>query len=256
MNGELYQLLRLVLYVKDSMRGSKGAEFKRCGYEHVLTFSFSPDIDPCAGKKCNDESGWVEGLEKRKLKAVNLLCLFEKNDPKLAGFANAEKQGIVTEYEDGTRTIWTSKWAFNKERKGWAVYYIEKKRDGLSDADFIYLNCRDEFEEVLLDIRELAQRIGARHFAQLFGSAYEALTSPEEPSLPEWSRDTMPGLNGDALRLYAAASRADVFGGMGSWNDDPSGMAYAEGLSDEYDRLSNALYVVIRKAVMTAANSW
>ena len=255
MNGELYQLLRLVLYVKDSMRGRE-PEFKRCGYEHVMSFTFSPDIDPCAGKKCNDEASWIEGLEKRKLKAVNLLCLFEKNDPKFAGFANAEKQGIVTEYEDGTRTIWIPKRAFNKAKKGWATYYIEEEWAGLSDADFIYLNCRDEFEEVLLDIQDLAQTIGARHFAQVFESAYDCLTAPEEPSIPGWAQGTMPSLSSESLRLYAAASRADVFGGMGSWNDDPSGMAYAKGLSDEYDRLSNALYTVIRMAVMTAVNSW
>ena len=255
MNGELYQLLRLALYMKDSMRGNKGSEFKRIGYEHGMSFSFSPDSGPGAEEKCYDARLWVEGLERRKLKAVNLLCFFEKNDPKLAGFSNAEKQGIVTEYESGTKTIWIAKWAYNKAQKGWMTYYIEEKCPDLSDADFVYLNCRDEFEEVLSDIQKLAQTIGALHFAQVFGSAYDILTGSVEPAIPVWAQDTMLSLDGEALRLFAAASRADVFGGMGSWNDDPSGMAYMKGLSDEYDRLSNALYNVIRMAVMTAVNS-
>ena len=68
-------------------------------------------------------------------------------------------------------------------------------------------------------------------------------------------KDTMFDLEENALRMFLAASQADVFGGMGSWNDDPAGIAQEKGLGEEYDRLSKELYVQIRKAVMYAVST-
>ncbi|MCR4791810.1 MAG: hypothetical protein K5871_03605 [Lachnospiraceae bacterium] len=68
-------------------------------------------------------------------------------------------------------------------------------------------------------------------------------------------KGSLPALEGDALRMFVAASRADVFGGMGSWNDDPGYMAHSMGREEQYTSLSNELYAQIRKAVMYAVNS-
>ncbi|MCR5721847.1 MAG: hypothetical protein K6G72_05855 [Lachnospiraceae bacterium] len=67
--------------------------------------------------------------------------------------------------------------------------------------------------------------------------------------------DTIPALEPEKLRMFLAASKADVFGGMGSWNDSPPYMAHKKGLSREYDILSQELYVQTREAVMFAVNS-
>ncbi|MCR5815850.1 MAG: hypothetical protein K6F91_03105 [Ruminococcus sp.] len=55
-------------------------------------------------------------------------------------------------------------------------------------------------------------------------------------------------------RLFAAASKADVFGGMGSWNDSPPYLAQEKGLKKEYDELSEQLWYEIKVAVMSAVN--
>ncbi|MBP3854386.1 MAG: hypothetical protein IK990_02070 [Ruminiclostridium sp.] len=55
-------------------------------------------------------------------------------------------------------------------------------------------------------------------------------------------------------RLFRAASLADVFGGMGTWNDNPCAAAKEKGLLEEYNDLSDELLKQIRIAVMFAVN--
>ena len=56
--------------------------------------------------------------------------------------------------------------------------------------------------------------------------------------------------------LFEAASNADVFGSMGSWNDGPAAKAAAEGKLEEYNKLSDMLFNQIALAVMYAINQW
>ena len=80
------------------------------------------------------------------------------------------------------------------------------------------------------------------------------MTSKGDSSIPEWARDDMPNLTEERLRLFLAASKADVFGAMGSWNDSPEWIAREKGLQEKYYDLSHDLYVSTRKAVMNAIN--
>ena len=74
----------------------------------------------------------------------------------------------------------------------------------------------------------------------------EAAGGPEPSlALPEHNR-----------RLFEAAGVADVFGGMGSWNDSPAGIAEEQGQKECYDKLSQELLQQIRSAVLYAVNEW
>jgi hypothetical protein len=53
-----------------------------------------------------------------------------------------------------------------------------------------------------------------------------------------------------------AASTADVFGAMGSWNDSPPYMADEKGLSSFYNELSDELLKQQRLAIHYAVNQW
>ena len=63
----------------------------------------------------------------------------------------------------------------------------------------------------------------------------------------------IPGHNKD---LFEAASNADVFGGMGSWNDSPAGAAAEKGRVKEYNELSDKLFNQNAIAVMYSINLW
>ena len=251
MNGELDQLSRLVLYVKDIMRSGRVVDFKLEEYEKL---SFIPKKKFLFSKveECNDAQSWYKLLEKRKIKDIHLLSCFGVDNIKFAGFSNSTKQGIVTEYANGKTTLWVAKWEFDEEIKGWTIHYKEFKWTG--GAPYTYEECRRDFEKTLLDIEELARLLDFDNFAKIFKEAYDILTGKDESSIPEWARDVMPNLTGERLRLFLAASRADVFGAMGSWNDGPDWAAREKGLQKEYDNLSHDLYVSIKKAAMNAVN--
>ncbi len=61
------------------------------------------------------------------------------------------------------------------------------------------------------------------------------------------------GYSLDARQLLAMASRAWVFGGMGSWND----IGFTDAArNEEYRRVSQELYRAVTDAIRDAANSF
>ena len=92
-------------------------------------------------------------------------------------------------------------------------------------------------------------------FVNIFQSAYDTLTKKQKITLPDWMKDTVPKFDEEKMRMFLAASQADVFGGMGSWNDNPAGMGYEKGEEEKYNQLSNELYNQIRKTVMYVVNN-
>ena len=223
------------------IRSGRVVDFKLGKYDKRLFFSFIPKKNILFSKveKCSDARSWYKLLVKREIKDIHLISY-------------SEKQGIVTEYANGETTIWVAEWHFDEKMDGWTTYYEEFKWTG--DAPYTYEECRRDFEKTLLDIEELANVLGFDNFAKLFREAYDILTSKDEPSIPKWAQDDMPNLTGERLRLFLAASKADVFGAMGSWNDGPDAVATEKGLQENYANLSHDLYVSIRKAVMNAVN--
>ena len=69
-------------------------------------------------------------------------------------------------------------------------------------------------------------------------------------------RQALPAIPAGHQRLFLAASYADVFGAMGSWNDSPPYSAHEKGLDLEYETLSKELLKQIRLAVLFAVNEW
>ena len=90
-------------------------------------------------------------------------------------------------------------------------------------------------------------------WAQYFAGSLEALESPA----PVFSfGDMLPssGFPLEARQLLAAATRAYVFGGMGSWNDLP--LPNDPEVIKEYEEISTELYAAIQFAIVMASNSF
>ena len=257
MNGQLYQMARIISYVKKTNFCGQEAQFIKSDHEWLISYTFadkrsSSDAD---NETVNDTSEWSRILISKGLKKIFLLVRVSANDPKLAGFANSESQGIVTVYDDGKVSIWIPGWEFDNSRGMWNIYYIEKVLNDVPADYSTFENNIDSFRDILRRIQVFANEIGAKGFSSMFHDAYMTLEKDETPVIPKWMNGTVPELNDDALRMFIAASKADVFGGMGSWNDDPAGMAHAAGKGELYRALSNELYIQIRKAVMYAVNT-
>ena len=257
MNGQAYQLSRLVAYVRHFLKSGEIKDFPLLDYENLI-LTFIPQRKLFSGNspyECHIVKNWLLELKKRHVKDIFLLINYSGNDPALAGFVNAEAQYIVTIYENKEVTYWVPNWEYDRETKTWTIYYHEKESRNAPQNRPIFDNPTTDFKKVLVDIEELAKTLGYGNFAQIFHEAYDLLDSSESPTIPEWMRTTIFTLDAVSLKLFLAASTADVFGGMGSWNDSPACDAYQKGLNDKYQRLSDELYKQIKKAIMYAVNN-
>lgn len=249
MNSTLFQLARLVSYVRTSLNSGSIAQFHLSNSEDSIIYKSA------YGDTISSSEEWVKALGERKLKHIFLLIDVAGNNREHAGFANAERQSIITIFPDNLVTYWTPLWEFDKPKGKWTITYTEQIWENAPRGVPTFGSKIEAFKNVLKDIAELAGKIKFEGFKNTFLEAYNILAESDEPALPEWMADTIPALEPEKLRMFLAASKADVFGCMGSWNDSPPYMAHKKGLIREYDTLSQELYVQTREAVMFAVNS-
>ncbi len=88
-----------------------------------------------------------------------------------------------------------------------------------------FQNNTAELADILLRIGEFADRIECGSFGKIFRNAREILNGGK--AIPDRHGSGMPVLLPRIpvaeKRLFFAVSMEDVFGAMGSWNDDPPG---------------------------------
>lgn len=196
---------------------------------------------------------WIARCLEFELKEAGLSLPIRVKDRSLLGFSGANANGIVCRFEDFDG-VFTPDWKYDRDKKAWRVKYVERLWRGMPrDA----LNARDnsaEFENVLVQIRDFASKIGCENFAQTFDSALKTLRG--EVAVSEYYAVSFAALPQPSLKAFAAAGIADVFGAMGSWDDEPPSMAQEMGLGDEYDRLSDELLAQKNLAILFAINGW
>ncbi|WP_297944011.1 hypothetical protein [uncultured Campylobacter sp.] len=211
-----------------------------------------------AQKACEDEPiyaqrRWIEQCLKLGLKDAGLSILTFAKNRALLGFSGMNVNGIVCRFEDFDG-VFTPDWKYDRNKKAWYVKYVERLWRGMPrDA----LSARDnsaEFENVLVQIRDFASKIGCENFAQTFDNALKTLRG--EVPVGEYYAVSFAALPQPSLRAFAAAGIADVFGAMGSWDDEPPSMAQEMGLGGEYDRLSDELLAQKNSAILFAINGW
>lgn len=196
---------------------------------------------------------WIEQCLKLGLKDAGLSIPTFAKDRSLLGFSGANANGIVCRFEDFDG-VFTPYWKYDRDKKAWRVKYVERLWRGMPQDG---LNARDnsaEFENVLVQIRDFASKIGCENFAQTFDNALKTLRG--EVPVGEYYAVSFAALPQPSLRAFAAAGIADVFGAMGSWDDEPPSMAQEMGLGDEYDRLSDELLAQKNLAILFAINGW
>ena len=196
---------------------------------------------------------WIEQCLKLGLKDAGLSIPTFVKDRALLGFSGMNVNGIVCRFEDFDG-VFTPDWKYDRDKKAWRVKYVERLWRGMPrDA----LSARDnstEFGNVLVQIRDFASKIGCENFAQTFDNALKMLR--DEVAVGKYYAVSFAALPQPSLRAFAAAGIADVFGAMGSWDDEPLSMAQEMGLGNEYDRLSDELLAQKNLAILFAINGW
>ena len=254
MNGEMLQLARVTCYVNECIKSGTIPPFKNSQYEYDIVYIFADkkSFSDTENETITGTQVWTKVLLQRNVKRA-VFFVATDDDPRNAGFANAGRRGLITINEDGQQSLWVPRWEFDKAHTMWNIYYTEKKLGDIGNPPS-YPNNYEDFKNVLEKISVFASEIGCKNWAGVFETALDTLTGARTFTPPAWIKESFPNFDDLSVRMLLASSRADVFGGMGSWNDDPAGYASEKHRTDEYKQLSNELFKQTRNAVLFVVN--
>ena len=255
MNGEVFNACIIVASIKQALKSNLELNYKSEKFIKSLVFDYVLGDEPEKREQASINE-WFKHALKLGLSdvryATNLTVSSEERS--LQGFSNVSHKSILCIYKD-KMSYFVPHWSFKEDKKGWDVWeivYKEFSLDGMPEIQKFSDNTL-EFKDILTRISKFADEIECENFGDCFRKGLKALNEPEKIEQNILNAPLMPKLN---LALFTAASAADVFGGMGSWNDDAAGWAQHKKRAKEYDELSSELFTQMRKATLFAINEW
>ena len=252
MNGEVFNTCIIVASIKQALRSNLELDYKGEKYIKSLVFDFILGDEPEKREQASINE-WFKHALKLGLSdvryATNLSVTSEERS--LQGFSNVSYKSILCIYKD-KMSYFVPHWSFEEDKKGWDIVYKEFSLNGMPEIQKFSDNTL-EFKDLLTKIAKFADEIECENFGDCFREGLKALNEPEKIEQNILNAPLMPKLN---LALFNAASAADVFGGMGSWNDDAAGWAKRKKRDKEYDELSAELFTQMHKATLFAINEW
>ena len=252
MNGEVFNSCIIVASIKQALKSNLELNYKSEKYIKSLVFDFILGDEPEKREQASINE-WFKHALKLGLSdvryATNLSVTSEERS--LQGFSNVSYKSILCIYKDKMSYL-VPHWSFEEDKKGWDIVYKEFSLNGMPEIQKFSDNTL-EFKDLLTKIAKFADEIECENFGDCFREGLKALNEPEKIEQNILNAPLMPKLN---LALFNAASAADVFGGMGSWNDDAAGWAKRKKRDKEYDELSAELFTQMHKATLFAINEW
>ena len=257
MNGEMHQISRIAAAAKNALQTNTAISFSPGVYESSILFQFLPEKGLFGQKpgKTVASNEWYKVCRNKGLASVILLVPLAVEDRGILGFSNTTQSILVCYFKNQRVTYFAPHWSFDSSQKAWDILYTEHAWQQAPLTLPRFQNPSDSFLSVLIKIKAFAEEIGYPNFANLFQKAADILSGELDLSTLE-QRQTLPAIPAGHQRLFLAASYADVFGAMGSWNDSPPYSAHEKGLDLEYETLSKELLKQIRLAVLFAVNEW
>ena len=252
MNGEVFNSCIIVASIKQALKSNLELNYKSEKYIKSLVFDFILGDEPEKREQASINE-WFKHALKLGLSdvryATNLTASSEERS--LQGFSNVSYKSILCIYKNKMSYL-VPHWSFEEDKKGWDIVYKEFSLNGMPEIQKFSDNTL-EFKDILTRISKFADEIECENFGDCFRKGLKALNEPEKIEQNILNAPLMPKLN---LALFNAASAADVFGGMGSWNDDAAGWAKRKKRDKEYDELSAELFTQMHKATLFAINEW
>jgi hypothetical protein len=173
-----------------------------------------------------------------------------------SAFAGGGNWGIDTSRGRST-SLWTARWSPDRrndpDRRIWSIAYHASTMPSLATTEEPVEAASARLREALGDADRFARERELPDWASGFAEA--ALRLSTEPVTYSYHPDMLPrvGYGIGARQLLAAAERAWVFGGMGSWND--LGFSGPEQTA-RYEAVTEALYRAVTAAVAAAVDSF
>lgn len=197
---------------------------------------------------------WFKLLKNDNCKKLRLYYQTqEENDHKIAGFVGGggswSIECIYKDYSD----FWISKWDFDKELESWKVTYEKViAKHSIINKQYNLKQTKSKLKNVLEQITEFAYKETTENWGGIFEKAKKTIES-ENPEIDFYHNDLIvkDNYNLENRQLLMSASKAFVFGGMGSWND-----IYIENqeIENKYNSLSSELYQLMMVSILCAIN--
>lgn len=257
MNGELYQIASIVAAGKKAMRSSCAIRYDPLQYENSIRFDFLPSNGALKGKKyvAPNVPAWFAQIKENGVQDIKLLCPYSVKNRHLLGFSNTTESSILCFHKYGKVTFFTADWQFDAARTQWNILYSEHEWPDSPSQKPQFDDNTASFRRILSEIKAFAAQIECGSFADIFDTAIRLLDGSCNYPDKKYGL-ALPQIPQRNLQIFEAASIADVFGAMGSWNDSPPCMAHQKGLDDAYEALSAELFKNIRLAILYAINEW
>lgn len=269
MKGEVFHMCSMIASAKNALHTKTFIQYEPLGYELNTVFRFLPEREGETGEIAEDVESWYAKCMYNGMEDVKLLVPIQVKDKKRLGFINTTGNIMLCFYPGEKLSVWLPHWASDKEKKGWNIMYQETRWDNHPEGKPQYQDNTQELKKVLQDISKFSEEIGCPGWSEVFRRSLKMLegdfdyTADDERMLEELKKKgrILPpkrhlALPKPYIDIFEAASNAEVFGGMGSWNDLPAGMAGEKSREADYNELSDRLYKEVMRSVMYAMNEW
>ena len=264
MTGILAQTITLTSYGNEYLKTGELTNF----YPQNSTFQHCNSVDFKEMRKKNIFSSkkevivadnpikWFSLLKKDGCRKLRLYFQTEKSDDhKLAGFVGGGGNWFIECVYDNYSDFWISNWTHDKNltEKPWVVTYVKVvSKQPTINLQFDLKDIREKLKKILEQITEFAFKETSENWGQIFEKAKNTLQN-DNPEI-DFYHDDLIVVNNYSLenrQLLMSASKAFVFGGMGSWND----MWFEnEETEKEYNTLSTELYGMMMTSIISSIN--
>ena len=253
----MYQICCITAAAKKALKEKSALSYTPLKYENKIEFQFLPEKKLFSTKEYKAESvpAWYDYCIKKGLQDLKFLAPAAVKDRGILGFSNTTQSSIICFYKNGKVTYFFAQWEFDSAQKMWNIIYTEQEWKDAPSGKLHFENNIDSFKSVLSEIKELAHKIDCEEFAVVFQKALDILLGSSDYTDTAYHMH-LPEIPEENLHIFEAASTADVFGAMGSWNDSPPYMAHEKGMDREYEFLSSELLKEVRLATLYAINEW
>lgn len=256
MRGEWALTLFLVSYGNHYLRQPAGLD-PNADADRVLQFvdklSFwlsKPDGEPVL--LTDNVAGWFAALQARGATHLSIGVPSALIDTNLLAFVGSAPLEVCSHTAQGN-LYWMYRWVTGGQGRPWRVEYLGQPQAQFSIFDQAHSisTARANLSQALHACRQFSrQHSYMQHWVAIFDSAQDSLQSAD-PHMPYEGIVKPEHFPLAERQLLAAAARAYVFGGMGSWNDN----SFDGAAQQEFATLTRQLFEAVRMACIVAANA-
>lgn len=254
MNGEVHQQLLITALGNAYLIRGIDASHPELIYQESMHVQF---------KYQEHSLSWIKWLDYLRESGYQRLMLVSSQAPssswQSSGLVGGGKPIGVRTIGTALDIVWRPNWQVHRlpSKVTWDVSYTAEPYEAIRQEQHAFKPLSEykaHLHHILQQTSIFAEQIDQTFWQQqFFNPAIEILQGSQ--TAPKLAFELPEVYAEEAYRLLNAVYKAWVFGGMGSWNDDPANSAHSHQLEQQYRDLSEQLYTALLQCAQAAVNS-